>query len=153
MPVLNRTGMSLCVKKHPLWIRILLTPQLTGNVLLRDASSVVCDGVVYGVKACSFDPAARIGQDLRVERQAEATLHCVGVGTLELAPVEYLSSVLTGFSLTAISKSQGGESAQCKHRCEELRGSPHPALSLEFTDGTAVVRKCVYAKAFEHTEK
>lgn len=152
MPVLNRTGMPLCVKKHPLWIRILLTPQLKGTLVLRDASSVVSNGIVYGVKACNFDPAPRLGHELPIEGQTESTLSLAQVGTLELAPVEYLSSVLTGFSLTAIGNGEGDVvTEKCKHRCERPRDSPHPVLSLEFTDGTAVVRKCVYAKAFEHT--
>ena len=151
MPVLNRTGMQLCVKKHPLWIRVLLTPQLQdlGDVVLRDATSVACGGAVYGLASCDFDPTPHVSSSVGAAEQTGAEVRCQH-GVMVLAPVEYRSSVFTGFSLAAISC--GAEGAGGKRQCEPL-DTPHPVLSLEMTDGTVVVHKCVYAKAFEASEK
>ena len=150
MPVLNRTGLQLCVKKHPLWIRVLLTPQLdlSDVEVLPGGRTVRSSGVSYRTS----EPCALVGR-VEAERQHGCEVRCAGGGVVALAPVEYRSSVYTGYALTAITLGSPGGHPLIQP--EPVASSPHPTLSLEFTSGTVVMHKCAHAAAqsFGETEK
>ena len=116
--------MQLCVKKHPLWIRVLLTPQLQdlGDVVLRDATSVAW-APVYRLASCDFDPTPHVSSSVgaaehRGRGAVPARRHGAGARGV---PVERLHGLQPGGH-------QPRRGAGGKRQCEPL-DTPHPVLS------------------------
>ena len=151
MPIVNRSGFKLSVKKHPLWVRILLTPTMGEHVLVRDGDGRVSSGgQVYA--SCDWGFDAREGDTLPVLEQTGGTVR-TPEGTFRLLPLEYLSSTYVGYDLVSVSR----EAPDRGHRsAQQPGGTSHPTLTLTFerTGGTggwsgaqdACFKKCVWTR-------
>lgn len=152
MPIVNRSGFKLSVKKHPLWVRILLTPTLNEHVVVRDgAGRVSSGGQVY--TTCDWGFAPRENDTLAVLEQVAGTVR-TPEGTFRLVPLEYMSSTYVDYDLVSVSREApdpGHKSAQ------QPGGTAHPTLTLSFerTGGTggwsgaaqdSCFKKCVWTR-------
>ena len=152
MPVINRSGYRLKVKRHPLWIRIVLFPDLESPVVVGESAVAGEDVRRFDVASWSFDPristeplpnVRRIGEDDLLRMECD-------LGTFDVVPLEYLTSVYTGYKLTNVAASDLA-SIQGDSKCYAFQQHPcslhMPVLHLRFTNETGgVIEKHVYAK-------
>ena len=139
MPIVNRSGYRLSIKKHPLWVRILLRPALPEEVVVGQDGDVTSNGHAYRTADWTFE--ASPDERLTIEAQQDDVAH-TRRGTFRVLPLEYTSSTYTGYDLVDVSR----DAADAQHQSRQQRGgATSPPLTLRFEGGGKSFKKYVWA--------